>query len=88
MIQFESKGPLSGGHFTVVVAHGFPGHPGTAHRLPRCSVFDEAIPDAADGIKVSAGATQFLPQSPHVGIDRSSVDDVVVFPDIAKQLFP
>jgi len=84
MIQFESKGqfPLR----SPFIGPTKPLHPAGLTDLRTVSVFDESISDTTDGVEVAASASQFFPQAPHVGIDRSSVDDVVIFPDIAEQL--
>jgi hypothetical protein len=46
------------------------------------SFFDESIPNPANRIQIFRGGPQLLPQTPHVSIDRSSINDIFIFPNV------
>src|SRR5437868_4384736 len=48
---------------------------------------DEAVADAADGVEITAGETEFFAKTPHVSVNGAAVDGSVVFPDVAEELF-
>src|ERR1051326_8038771 len=58
---------------------------GEATRASLCA-FDKTVSDAADGIEIFCGEAELLAQAAHVGVHGAGVDEIVVFPNVAKQL--
>src|SRR3954447_12788920 len=50
-------------------------------------ILDKTVSHPPDSIEIFCGGTELFTEAAHVGIDGAGIDEAVVFPDIAEEVF-